>query len=153
MYLPLTTKNVDATHANPTQNSTQNSTRNSTRNSTLQILILGGNGFIGSSLAAKLLSIESYNVTILNRGRYYFDSKSRIDPYVRRMVCDRGDIYNCTELVNSTQYYDAVVDYSSYYMEDMQVYIKFVNCPIYSFYTRVNVALLACCGAAHARRL
>ncbi len=71
---------------------------------------------------AKLLTIKSYNVTILNRGRYYFDSKTRIDPHVRRMICDRTDIYNCTELVNSTLYYDAVVDYSSYYMEDLQVF-------------------------------
>ena len=93
-----------------------------TQTSTQQILILGGNGFIGSSLVAKLLSIKSYNVTILNRGRYYFDSKTRIDPHVRRMICDRTDIYNCTELVNSTLYYDAVVDYSSYYMEDLQVF-------------------------------
>ena len=109
MYLPLTTKSV--AHAS------------STHNSTHHILILGGNGFIGSSLVSKLLQNETYNVTILNRGRPYFDSKSRIDPHVHRhMVCDRSDIHNCTELVNSTQYYDAVVDCSSYYMEDTQVF-------------------------------
>ena len=76
---------------------------------------------MGSSLVAKLLSIERYSVTTLNRGRYYFDSRSRIDPHVQRIICDRSDIYKCTELVNSTQYYEAVVDYSSFYMEDIQV--------------------------------
>lgn len=108
MYLPLTTKNV--AHATPAQNSTR------------EILILGGNGFIGSSLVTKLLSMDGYNVTTVNRGRYYFDSRSRIDPHVRRIICDRANIYNCSELMNSTQFYDAVVDYSSYYMEDLQVY-------------------------------
>lgn len=107
MYLPLTTKST--AHATSTPNSTH------------QILILGGNGFMGSSLVAKLLSNARYNVTTLNRGRYYFDSKTRVDPHVKRIVCDRSDIYNCTELLNSTQYYYAVVDYSSFYMEDIQV--------------------------------
>ena len=107
MYLPLTTKST--AHATATPNSTH------------QILILGGNGFMGSSLVVKLLSIERYSVTTLNRGRYYFDSRSRIDPHVQRIICDRSDIYKCTELVNSTQYYEAVVDYSSFYMEDIQV--------------------------------
>jgi hypothetical protein len=112
MYIPLTTKiTAHASDASPT-----------TQNLTQHILILGGNGFLGSSLVAKLLSIERYNVTVLNRGRYYFDSRSRVDPHVQRIICDRSDVYNCTELVNSTQYYDAVVDYSSYYMEDLQVH-------------------------------
>ena len=103
---------------------TRNTVHALTQNSTQQILILGGNGFIGSALVTKLLSTEDYNVTVLNRGRWYFDSRSRIDPHVRRIVCDRGDIYNCGELLNSTQYYDAIVDYSSYYAEDLQVLLS-----------------------------
>ena len=112
MYIPLTTK-ITA-HATAT-----------TQNLTQHILILGGNGFLGSSLVAKLLSIDRYSITVLNRGRYYFDSRTRIDPYVQRMICDRSDIDSCSELVNSTQYYDVVVDYSSFYMEYLKVCIKY----------------------------
>lgn len=112
MYLPFTTKSV-AHATSPTQ----------------KILILGGNGFLGSSLVAKLLSLGSYKVTTLNRGRNYFDSKTRIDPHVEQIACDRGNIYDCTRLVNSTQYYDAIADYSSYYMEDLQVCIMYsISC-------------------------
>lgn len=91
-----------------------------TENRVSRVLVLGGNGFIGSSLVIKLLS-TSKPVTILNRGSWYFDSRSRIEPYVDRLLCDRSNIYKCAELVNSTQYYDAVVDFSSYYGEDIQV--------------------------------
>lgn len=74
---------------------------------------------MGSSLVLKLLSAGKH-VTILNRGTWYFDSKSRIEPYVEHLVCDRTAIYKCTQLVNSTQYYNAVVDFSSYGSQNIQ---------------------------------
>ena len=86
-------------------------------------LILGGNGFLGSSFVAKVLATGNKHVTVLNRGSVYFDSNSRIKPYVTSLVCDRYNIYKCSELVNSNQYYDAVVDFSTYYAEDIQVCI------------------------------
>lgn len=83
-------------------------------------LVLGGNGFMGSALVTRLLS-PGKHVTILNRGNWYFDSRSRVEPFVKRVLCDRSNIYACDELVNSTQYYDAVIDFTSFYGEDIKV--------------------------------
>lgn len=96
----------------------------STKNSTKNILILGGNGFLGSSLVAKIVQFQRYKVTTLNRGRQYFDSKTRVEPNVHQILCDRSAIYDCADLLTSSEYFDVVVDFSSYYMEDMQVMLK-----------------------------
>lgn len=57
----------------------------SAKNSTQNILILGGNGFLGSSLVAKIVQFQRYKVTTLNRGRQYFDSKTRVEPNVHQI--------------------------------------------------------------------
>ncbi|XP_028392615.1 uncharacterized protein LOC114517155 [Dendronephthya gigantea] len=67
MYLSLGTRNVLSAQSG--------------QNASSVVLVLGGNGFIGSSLVAKLLLMDGYKVTTLNRGRHYFDSGSRIDTH------------------------------------------------------------------------
>lgn len=43
------------------------------------------------------------NVTIVNRGNWYWDSKERIKPHVNYINCDRKNkLSSCTELVQLT---------------------------------------------------
>ena len=62
-----------------------------------EILILGGNGFIGSAGTVALLD-NGHNITLLNRGNAYYDSDTRIKPHVsRHILCDREKSLNHTQ--------------------------------------------------------
>ena len=80
-----------------------------------KILVFGGNGFIGSETVRRLLD-RGDQITIVNRGNWYFDSEERIKPFVSaHFKCNRDKLLEieCEELVTSGNY-DAVIDFSSY---------------------------------------
>lgn len=80
-----------------------------------KILVFGGNGFIGSETVRRLLD-KGDEITIVNRGNWYFDSDERIKPFVKaHFRCDRDKLLkiDCEELLTSGNY-DAVIDFSSY---------------------------------------
>ena len=81
-----------------------------------EILVLGGNGFIGSATTVALLD-NGHSVTLLNRGNGYFDSDTRIKPHVsRHIICDREKSLSleCKDLLDDKTYYDVVIDFTSY---------------------------------------
>lgn len=85
------------------------------RSSGRKILVFGGNGFIGSETVRRLLD-KGDEITIVNRGNWYFDSEERIKPFVsEHFKCNRDQLLEieCEELLSSG-YYDAVIDFSSY---------------------------------------
>ena len=80
-----------------------------------KILILGGNGFIGSHVL-HALSEEDYEITLVNRGNVYFNSDKDVLPYADKLLtCDRNTLLRstCPGLLGKT-FYEAVVDFSSY---------------------------------------
>lgn len=80
-----------------------------------KILVFGGNGFIGSETVRRLLD-RGDQITIVNRGNWYFDSEERIKPYVSaHFKCNRDRLLEleCEELLTSG-FYDVVIDFSSY---------------------------------------
>jgi nucleoside-diphosphate-sugar epimerase len=80
------------------------------------VLILGGNGFIGSETVHHLLESDgsSMRLTLLNRGTEYWDSASRIAARVNSFYCNRNKIRKCNQLTESDEFYDFVLDFSSY---------------------------------------
>ena len=81
-----------------------------------EILVLGGNGFIGSATTVALLD-NGHSITLLNRGNAYFDSDTRIKPHVsRRILCDREKSLSleCKDLLVDKTHYDVVIDFTSY---------------------------------------
>ena len=97
-----------------------------------RILSFGGNGMIGSEVLHQLLQSstttnddddadeeeEQYDVVLVSRGSWPFDSEERIAPHVQSIVCDRkSGLSNCPELmdeIQSTEEYYAVLDFSAY---------------------------------------
>ena len=87
-----------------------------------KVLVLGGNGMLGGEAVYKMIQL-GLDVTILNRGTWYWDSAERIKPHVGHIRCNRaGNLAeSCHELAENKVFYDVVVDFSSYYPEDLQV--------------------------------
>ena len=86
-----------------------------------RVLVFGGNGFIGSEVVRRLLDHKE-DVTIVNRGNWYFDSEKRIKPYIKtHYKCDRDKSLQleCKELLHSGKY-DVVIDFSSYNAKQIQ---------------------------------
>ena len=97
-----------------------------------QILSFGGNGMIGSEVLTRLIAEdEEYNITLVSRGSWHFDSGVRVMPYVNAIVCDRNrdapcagltdcdinTIHYCEDLwrlINETEHFHAVLDFSGY---------------------------------------
>ena len=81
-----------------------------------EILILGGNGFIGSETTTKLLE-NNHNITLLNRGNAYYDSENRIKPFIsRHIACDREKslLLECKEFQDDAKHYDVLIDFTSH---------------------------------------
>ncbi|XP_013410008.1 uncharacterized protein LOC106173416 [Lingula anatina] len=67
------------------------------------VLVFGGNGFMGSATVGRLLQRNGdfYDITIVNRGTWYWDSAVTIRPYVRYFACNREDPLGlCTGLID-----------------------------------------------------
>ena len=102
--------------------------KNNNNNNKRRILSFGGNGMIGSEVLHQLLhddTSQEYDVVLVSRGSWPFDSEERIAPNVQSaLVCDRKDgISNCPELmteVQSAEEYYAVLDFSAYRPEWVQ---------------------------------
>ena len=98
--------------------------------STTNILVLGGNGFIGGEAVARILD-QGMAVTVLNRGRSWdWDKTDTIKPRVRQIVWDRKKpLAECQELQSlmTNTSFDSVVDFSGYYGYMVQDCIEFMK--------------------------
>jgi len=84
------------------------------------VLVFGGNGFMGAALVGKLIE-RGDNLTLVNRGNWYWDSGTTIRPLITHVRCDRQmSLHSCTDinrlLHNNKIYFDAVVDFSGYHV-------------------------------------
>lgn len=84
------------------------------------ILVFGGNGFMGAETVERILSQnDNYKVTLINRGNWYWDSDTRIKPFVHNIICDRTQLLSvCVSLqsiLSDGVYFDFVVDFSAYH--------------------------------------
>lgn len=57
-------------------------------NDAMDLLLFGGNGFIGAEVAEHLLQ-AGHKLTLVNRGNFGWDFKRRILPHVKHIKCDR----------------------------------------------------------------
>ena len=97
----------------------------------VKILSFGGNGMIGSEVLSRLLARGLYDVTVVSRGNWPFDSGERIRPHVNAVKCDRAKdadcagmpdcdintLHYCADLmavINGTDRFDYVLDFSGY---------------------------------------
>ena len=93
------------------------------------ILVFGGNGFMGATTVEHMIQ-RGDNISIVNRGHWYWDSEQTIKPFVRHFKCDRGvSLHSCEPLQsyvdnNSDLFFDAVVDFSAY---DVQAVIEVIR--------------------------
>jgi len=84
----------------------------------LKILSFGGNGQVGSITLSRLISTGMYDITLVSRGSWPFDTSTLIKPHVKHIECDREfDLEDCEELVSEiseTDNYHAVLDFSGF---------------------------------------
>ncbi|OWF35330.1 uncharacterized protein LOC110443058 [Mizuhopecten yessoensis] len=86
------------------------------------ILILGGNGFIGAATSERLIA-KGNNLVLLNRGNWYWDSQFTVKPHVKHLTCDRQrQLLYCEDLhrLKDTVYFDVVIDFSAYHFEAVE---------------------------------
>lgn len=83
----------------------------------LDVLVFGGNGFIGAEIVLALLA-DGHRVTTVNRGSAYWDSAERVLPHVTQWRCDRTRLSDCQQLAQ-LRWADAVVDLTTYRRRDM----------------------------------
>ena len=96
-----------------------------------KILSFGGNGMIGSVVMEKLIAEDKYDITLIHRGNWHFDTALTVMPNVNNVVCDRNKDPPCAgevdcdintlhycadvmEVVNKTDKFKAVLDFSGY---------------------------------------
>ena len=75
-----------------------------------------------------MIQTQSYDITLVSRGNWHYDSNLRIKPYVKPLICDRNNVPQCencsinalrhcqdlVETVNNTDTFDIVLDFSAY---------------------------------------
>ena len=100
-------------------------------NTKKKILSFGGNGNIGSEVMHRLIEDGNYDITLVSRGKWHFDSAVRVKPFVKNVICDRAKeaacahekdceintLKNCTDLmktIESTDEFYAVLDFSAF---------------------------------------
>lgn len=92
---------------------------------TMNLLVFGGNGFIGSATVSRILNLNMHeSIILVNRQSYYWDFGDRIWPFVRNVKCDRTHLKACSELANILNadpllIFDAVIDFSGYGPDDI----------------------------------
>ena len=93
---------------------------------TRKILSFGGNGMVGSAAVLSLQEKDPqhvYEITMVSRGSWPFDTEEVVKPLVHQIVCDRDNGIReetCPELlreIQQTDEYFAVLDFSGYLPE------------------------------------
>ncbi|CAF2325997.1 unnamed protein product [Rotaria sp. Silwood2] len=82
-----------------------------------KILIFGGNGFLGGETVVELLALNTFDITVVNRGNWKnYDSNIRIRPFVKTINIDRKSSTAVEQLRSSIgdEHFDAVIDFSAY---------------------------------------
>eukprot|EP00933_Yihiella_yeosuensis_P040942 TRINITY_DN35359_c0_g1_i1.p1 TRINITY_DN35359_c0_g1~~TRINITY_DN35359_c0_g1_i1.p1 ORF type:complete len:449 (-),score=79.37 TRINITY_DN35359_c0_g1_i1:70-1416(-) len=117
------------------------------------VLILGGTGFRGHLTTERLLR-GGHNVTVISRGNSYWGVFEKLRDRIEHWKCNRtipetlglqglesAGLINCTQLVNSSHFFDAVVDFSSRKLVEMKQAIKLLNgrVGVYVFMSTHNV--------------
>lgn len=95
------------------------------------VLVFGGNGFIGSSVVARLVE-DGHKVTMVSRGNWYWDSEKRTKEVSDKFIkCDRSQkIESCSELkdfLEGTEHFDAVYDFSAQNGKDVNDTIPYLS--------------------------
>jgi len=112
-----------------------------------KILAFGGNGMIGSNTLEQLIATDEYNITMVSRGSWPFDTETKIEPFVKYIYCDREDGIEetCPELVqdisNTDEYY-AVLDFSGFlpaWIEDAVKVLKKTKVRVYVYVSSDSV--------------
>lgn len=105
-----------------------------------RVLLLGGNGMIGSA-TARLLLAEGHHVTVANRYRWNWDTAQTIAPFVRQIYCDRNGIEERCKRLRVSGNYDAVVDFSTYRSAQMTsiLPILIAKAPLYIYISSDSV--------------
>ena len=76
----------------------------------------------------RMIQSNEYDITLVSRGNWHYDSNIRIKPYVEALVCDRNRVPQCdncsinalkhcqdlVRLVSETKTFDVVLDFSAY---------------------------------------
>jgi nucleoside-diphosphate-sugar epimerase len=83
-----------------------------------RILLLGGNGLIGSAVAERLLQ-EGHHVTTANRGNWNWDTDAILKPRLKFIYCDRNFVEDTCKGLYFSGVYDTVIDFSTYREEQM----------------------------------
>lgn len=73
---------------------------------------------IGTATLSRLIDDGSYDIYLVSRGTWPFDSSEVIQPFVHSIICDRSnDLSNCDDLmkvVQDTDAFYAVLDFSGF---------------------------------------
>ena len=96
------------------------------------LLILGGNGMLGSSFIANIVSRlgpQRVDITLLNRGRKYWDSDERVNLHVSNHIkCDRKDVQkHGEEIFAQRNRFDYCIDFSGYRSAHVKSILKCVR--------------------------
>jgi nucleoside-diphosphate-sugar epimerase len=60
-----------------------------------KILVFGGNGFLGGETVVEILALNTFDITVINRGNWKnYDSNIRIRPFVKTINIDRCEYMN-----------------------------------------------------------
>lgn len=78
-----------------------------------KILVIGGSGFIGSTLIPSLLS-KGYVITVLNRG-------NKLMAGTKQLTADRNDLEQVQLTSHNAGVFDAVIDTSSYNLRHTEI--------------------------------
>lgn len=99
-----------------------------------QVLILGGTNFIGRVLVEQLITLNTYQVTLFNRGK----RNSGIFPELNQI---HGDRETEDYLKISSQYWDVIIDCSGYYPISFEKLLKSIAGKVgrYIFVSTISV--------------
>jgi len=104
------------------------------------VLVLGGTGFRGHLTTERLVR-DGHTVTVISRGTRYWDIYDKLQDHITLWKCNRtlareyggatlpksSGLVNCSELVNNTAYFDAVVDFSTRTLDEMKQAVQLLR--------------------------
>ncbi|XP_078677203.1 uncharacterized protein LOC144913926 [Branchiostoma floridae x Branchiostoma belcheri] len=107
------------------------------------VLVLGGTGFVGGTAVRLLIKSGEFDVTVVTRGNWPWDSKALIQPYVRHVVCDRTFAFGLSEcpaltLILRNTTFEAVLDFNTFSGEQMLDSVSVVKNRVSGFYLYVS---------------